>query len=367
MIYSILLSDAVGAIYRKGIFQKLDQKHDVDFLFGISKSTVKSLASSDLKKIIRKPTIQIFGNWYWQSGIFSQVFFKKKDAYILDGELYSLSNWAILSLNFLFFRPKKIILWSHGWYGRESLAKRILKRIYFGIASRTLFYGNYAREQMHIAGGNIKNISVIHNSLDYKVQINLRERALYTNLINNYFNNNHHTIIFIGRLNKQKKLHYILSAVNILREKGLNLNILFVGCGEDEKRLQDMSQNYKLNTWFYGASYDEEINAQLVAQSDICVSPGNVGLTAIHSMMFGTPVITHNNFHNQNPEFEAIKPGITGDFFKENDVNSLADTIYSWILKHSNRDEIRQACYKEIDENWNPDFQLKVIEKVISQ
>ena len=40
--------------------------------------------------------------------------------------------------------------------------------------------------------------------------------------------------------------------------------------------------------------------------SDLTVSPGNIGLTAIHSLSYGTPVCSHSNFNNQMPESEAI-------------------------------------------------------------
>ena len=161
-------------------------------------------------------------------------------------------------------------------------------------------------------------------------------------------------------------MHLLLHAANILNQKGIQVNILIIGNGEDEECLKDISRQYNLNTWFYGPSYDEEINAQLLAQSDLCVSPGNVGLTAIHSMMFGTPVITHSNFANQGPEFEAIISDKTGAFFEEEDVQSLADTISNWLNSKSDRAAIRQACYAEIDNNWNPDFQIRIIEKNIS-
>lgn len=83
-----------------------------------------------------------------------------------------------------------------------------------------------------------------------------------------------------------------------------------------KQQLQQQVKSYNLanNIWFYGACYDEIKNAALIYNADLCVSPGNVGLTAMHSMVFGTPVITHNDFKWQMPEFEAIEPGKTGDF-----------------------------------------------------
>ena len=56
-----------------------------------------------------------------------------------------------------------------------------------------------------------------------------------------------------------------------------------------------------------GECYSEETNAKLIYNADLCVAPGNIGLTAIHVMMFGCPAITHNDFKWQMPEFEAIK------------------------------------------------------------
>ena len=43
---------------------------------------------------------------------------------------------------------------------------------------------------------------------------------------------------------------------------------------------------------FQGAVFDES-NSELIYHSDLCVSPGNVGLTAIHSLTYGVPVATH--------------------------------------------------------------------------
>ena len=58
--------------------------------------------------------------------------------------------------------------------------------------------------------------------------------------------------------------------------------------------------NLQDQIWFYGACYDESKLGELIFNADLCVSPGNVGLTAVHSMGYGTPVITHNNFAQSN-------------------------------------------------------------------
>ena len=104
----------------------------------------------------------------------------------------------------------------------------------------------------------------------------------------------------------------------------------------------------------------------LLYSADLCVAPGNIGLTAMHAMAYGCPGISHNDFKWQMPEFEAIKEGITGEFFERDNAESLANSITNWLSTHENkREEVRNACFKEIDERWNPHKQLEIIKNVI--
>lgn len=89
-----------------------------------------------------------------------------------------------------------------------------------------------------------------------------------------------------------------------------------------------------------------------------------MGLTAIHSLSYGTPVITHSNYERQIPEFEIIKLGKNGLFFEENDVNSMSDTIKKWLETHPVKNEkLIEECYKIIDEKYNPYYQISVLKK----
>ena len=64
------------------------------------------------------------------------------------------------------------------------------------------------------------------------------------------------------------------------------------------------------------------------------------------------------------PEFEAIHPGKTGDFFTSGNVDSLSETIHNWFINHrKDRETVRQECFKEIDTNWNPNYQMNIIRK----
>ena len=118
--------------------------------------------------------------------------------------------------------------------------------------------------------------------------------------------------------------------------------------------------------WLYGPCYDEQILGELFYNAHVCVSPGNVGLTAIHALSFGCPVITHDNFPYQMPEFEAIASNVTGDFFKQNVLADLADKIEKWAsLNTIEREKARIAAMREIDNKWNIHYQIETIKQVI--
>lgn len=353
--------------YREAIFTALDREYDCDWYFGETKSDIKEM---DISKLRFVKYYKSFGNpskLYWQGALIPCLFNRNYQNYFILTETRSLSLWVFILLKSIFFPKKKVYGWSHGWYGRESKLQKFFDRLRLKAMNGQFVYNNRSKELMTSNGLPKNKIHVIYNSLDYATQIELRNKIGNSDIFRNHFNNNYPTLIFIGRLTVVKKLSMLLESMTILKEQGFPLNLCLVGDGTEKEHLQKQAENLDLepNIWFYGACYDETKNAELVYNADLCVAPGNIGLTAMHTLMFGTPAISHSNFLKQMPEFEAIKPGVTGDFFEYEDIYSLADTIKNWLTKHPDRESVRQACYEEIDSRWNPENQISVIKKYI--
>lgn len=213
-----------------------------------------------------------------------------------------------------------------------------------------------------------KKVFCIANSLDSDHEKEIRERLKTSTIYSDHFRNNYPTIIYCGRIQKRKKLPYILDSIKILKEEGIIANVVFVGKDIDNVDLLESARQMGIanQVWMYGPCYDDEELGELFYNASVCVSPGNIGLTAIHALSFGCPAITHNNFADQMPEFEAIRPGITGNFFKEDDVKDLAKKIRPWLTMDSQQRELtRQAAFAEIDRKWNIHHQIDVIKQVL--
>lgn len=354
--------------YREAIFRAIDTEYDCDWYFGQTSNDIKEMDTSLLKSVCYYKTIGNPLKVFWKKGVLKLLFKKKYKAYFMLADVRSITDWLFYLLAFTLFRQKKVYLWTHGWYGKETAYEAKMKLWLYRHASGTFVYGDRAKRLLIEQGIPKEKLFVIHNSLDYDTQKALRESIKPSNIYKDHFQNSSPTIIFIGRLTKVKKLDMIVDALARLRNKGEKYNMVFVGDGSESYNLKVKVKSLDLNNqvWFYGASYDEKTNAELIYNADLCVSPGNVGLTAMHALIFGCPVITHNCFEWQMPEYEAIHAGETGDFFKMDDIDDLIATISKWFaVKSDKREEVRKACFKEIDTNWNPYYQMDIIKKNI--
>ena len=351
--------------YRETIYTAMDREFDIDWYIEDSDEGVKEFDAAKLKSVRHLHRVPLKG-FYWVKGMLS-LLRKDYDTYLMLGATRNLTLYVFLALKCLFFRKKRVLSWTHGYYGKESkLNIALLKRPMFKMFDGSFVYGNYARDLMIKDGHNPDTLWTIHNSLAYDEQLALRRQMQPSDIYKKHFGNDNPVMIFLGRLTPVKKLDQAIEALAKLRDKGEQYNFVFVGDGSERKSLENLAESLEVKeqVWFYGACYDERQNAELVYNADLCVAPGNIGLTAMHTMMFGCPAITHGDFKWQMPEFEAIHPHTTGCFFKRDDVTDLAEKISMWFtVNKGERDAVRQACYKEIDTQWNPYFQMEVLRK----
>jgi len=351
--------------YREAIFRLIDREYDCEWFFGNNRTDIKGLDISVLKHTTIVPYKTFISKpLYYQSGVVKLFWRKDFTTYFILGDPFCISSWILVVLLRIFKPRKHIYFWSHGWYGKENIAKKLIKKVYFKLAHGIFLYGRHAKELMLGEGFHEDRLFVIHNSLYYDIQKQLRESLSSSGIYRQHFGNKNGNLIFIGRLTAVKRLDLLIEALYYIKQKGREFNLTLIGNGTETDALKELVVARKLQAqvWFYGACYDETTNAELIYNADLCVAPGNVGLTAMHTMVFGTPVITHDCFKYQMPEFEAVRPNETGNFFKYGDSESLAESIIQWFDKYEgSRQKIREACYREIDTNWTPEFQIKVI------
>jgi len=363
--------------YRLAIWKGLLNSKAFDLEIYFSQKNPLGIHSPELKDIFTNNEISklhLIKNYWvkkkvliWQSKIIKTALFSEFDYLLLLGEMNVVSSW--ISIFIAKLRGKKIFMWSHGIYGNERFLKKYLRLLYLKQSDFIFLYENRAKSLLQQNGFHENSLAVVYNSLNYDLYGKLYKRLLNTDkneFITFFKDNSLPTIIFIGRLTKIKRLPVLIEAVRKLNQIKIRYNLLIVGSGEDQTYLENTYNSIVEKGWlhFYGNCFDDNKTSELIYHSDLCVSPGNIGLTAIHSLSYGTPVASHNNFNNQMPEVEAIIDGENGFLFKENDSNDLANNIDNWFLNNSNVD--KDFIRRIILEKYNPENQIRIFENIFS-
>lgn len=134
------------------------------------------------------------------------------------------------------------------------------------------------------------------------------------------------SIIYSGRLIKQKKVDVLVRAFAMLSD--LNVNLTIVGSGPEEGYLKALVADLGCGgrVEFVGAVWDSGKLSELYSTAFCSVSPGYVGLACIQSFARGIPmIIARDEAHA--PEIEACKEGDNCLFFDSNDPRDLGKKL----------------------------------------
>jgi glycosyltransferase involved in cell wall biosynthesis len=368
-IKSVALLPDRFASYRYTIFKRLSDFKENGFYLTIYADTEEDVPGLKLVDAsycdrdylnggiswVRIKNIAIRGICFWQTGLFRLACSKEHDVHVYWGEAHRLSTW--ISAVFSRILGKQVVFWGHGIYGNEGRLKGWVRRSFYRLSNVLLVYSDYGKDLLVERGFASNRIYVIKNSLDCQKQneffFKKKSRAELAKL--ELFSEQDRVLIFIGRLEPQKRLQMLLEALVILnRGAEEHYKLLVIGAGSQRASLLQLAEglNVSSDVVFYGACYDDEILAPLIMMADVCVSPGEVGLTAMHSLIYGTPVVTHDDFAEQMPEFEAICPGVSGAFYEHGDLGDLCAKIEqviglidSGVINSNGCREIILKCY----------------------
>jgi len=305
----------------------------------------------------------------WQRGIISICARRGFDCIIFLGNAYYLSTW--LGAIGARITGKRVLFWTHGILRDEKGIRAYVRLLFYRLADGLLLYGKRAKQMLMDRGFSRENLYVIYNSLDYHEQVALRETMTDEKCVSLrrvcFSQPELPMVVSVGRLTAVKKIELLIDAAEVLRHRGVEINVLVVGDGPMRADLESRTASRQMTerVVFMGDVYEEGEVALAMVAADVCVVPGAIGLTAIHAMTYGTPVITHDNPDRQMPEYEAIVPGVSGEVFMEGDVEDLATKIEVCLRGRRDGRYQRSVCWDIIDKYYNPRFQRMVIEMAV--
>lgn len=134
-----------------------------------------------------------------------------------------------------------------------------------------------------------------------------------------------------SRLEPYKKIDVIIEAFN-----HLSLPLKIAGTGTDLKRLKSMA---KSNIEFVGPVSDDELRKLYSqAQAFVFAAEEDAGIMLVEAQACGTPVIAYG----AGGALETIIPGLTGEFFNQQNSESLIGALKSFEPDKYDSANIRQ-------------------------
>ena len=359
------------AHYRRPVVEALSRSRRAEFTFiGDDHEYLHSIEPMQFDgsiRFIRAPTHHLFGPFMWQWGAIRWAVSRRFDTVIM----HAVPHWPCTWVGAILARltGKRVLFWGHGYLARPRGLKGLVRRVFYAIPHEHLFYGNLSKAYALELGWPPERLHVIYNSMDADRQRSIRaswSREDRERLRRSLFSVPEGPVIgCTTRLIPMRRLHELIEAAALLRSRGMPARLLIVGDGPERKRLERLSERLAVPVHFEGACYEETRIGHLIMSCDVTVSPGKTGLTAIHSLGYGVPVVSHEDPDDQGPEWEAIIPGRTGALFKPGDVESLAAAIEPWIRPSESVDAVRKACIGIVERLWNPAHQSRAIERAV--
>lgn len=333
--------------YREPVIRELSSRFgermefvssDVDHLDGIR--------TTKFWKEVRHTKVALHrsGKFLVTPGLISHCLRSNNRYFVFLAHPYAPDLWVALLL--LKLRRKRILLWTHGWTKRGGRWDSLLKLLFFSFGDVLLFYSDRAAVIARESGIPDARIKVIYNSVGPPVDVRrLSPFALSPQGVVVFG--------FIGRLTALVGLDLLFEAAAILSSRGIECRCVVVGDGPMESSYREAASKLGVQVDFLGAIYQDAALATFFSQIVALVSPGKVGLAAMHALAHGRPVITHDDLDWQMPEAEAIVPGVNGAFFQRGDSTSLASAMQIVVDLVRRGSITPQKCCDIINEKYN--------------
>ncbi|KAA1259827.1 Glycosyl transferases group 1 [Rubripirellula obstinata] len=172
--------------------------------------------------------------------------------------------------------------------------------------------------------------------------------------------NSRPSLLAVGRhiaKNQYELLFELISAMEV----DARPNLILIGSGPLTDQYRSCIEELELDDQVSlpGEIYDEEELAPYFLSADLLVHPGAIGLTAIHALNYGLPVVTHSSRTMQMPEFTSLKDGVNSFLFPANggieELRAAVERGLTVVANHSydDRKQSRNEISKEVAANFS--------------
>jgi phosphatidylinositol alpha-mannosyltransferase len=132
-------------------------------------------------------------------------------------------------------------------------------------------------------------ITIVPNGIDLSTYTHARQPA----------NNDHKTILFVGRLERRKGVKYLLLAYAQLVARMDNVSLVIAGNGPDREKLELLASELELPNVSFLGFVDDKTKKELLRSTDLFCAPAlfgeSFGIVLLEAMASGAVTVAGNN------------------------------------------------------------------------
>ncbi|OLE92121.1 MAG: hypothetical protein AUF79_00275 [Crenarchaeota archaeon 13_1_20CM_2_51_8] len=218
---------------------------------------------------------------------------------------------------------------------------------------------NYMLDHIQYVLGAVKTkIRVIPNGVEASRFNNGRQPQLIPTGVSE----DRKTILYVGRIVREKGIFTLLDAFEKLREQGKDVSLILVGEGPLKEDLAKEVLRRKLNDRVKLAGFvDEKKLVSLYNSSDAFVLPSHYepfGMVALEAMASRVPVVVSD----VGGLSEIVEDGITGVKVPASNPSTLAEGILRVLEDRELSEQLKENAYRAVQERYRWDM---IAEKTI--
>jgi glycosyltransferase involved in cell wall biosynthesis len=272
-------------------------------------SSTSDFGDENLKKceFVEANFVTYFGFKFLKLSILAKIFrFPDRILHVADFKYSTLWLFLICYV----FTHKKIFLHGQGGYKQSGGFQRLAYRLAVFLSDGYICYTEYS--SVHIK-------TLLPKFMHKKITV--VENTLYLKPVESISNADSSDLFYVGRLRVGCGLELLLEAASLAK-----VSVRIIGTGREEY-VEKLKSKYP-NAKFYGAVFERE--RQLVISKGCLAGAygGDAGLSVVHYMAFGLPVIVHGDVaKHMGPEPTYVENNVSGVIFQRGDVSSLSKSI----------------------------------------
>ncbi|MCC6951045.1 MAG: glycosyltransferase family 4 protein [Phycisphaerales bacterium] len=332
----VVLTQPTLTKYRVPVFRELAARPGIDLLVVHGEETNMPTAKPDGFRTQLVPLRErVMGSeaFRWHD---AQIDFCTKDK--ADVVLLSWSTRYLSLLPGLIkarWNGVRTVLWGHGYSKAETRLRDRTRATLASLADALLFY-NHTAAQMYIDSGYAppEQLFVALNTIDQAPIRSVRDAWLAEPARLAEFQKangleGRPVVLFVSRLQPWNRTDMLIRAAAALRAKHPGLCVAIVGDGPASDPLRALARELRLDDTvkFTGAIYGEDQLAPWFLSAHAFCYPANIGLSLIHALIYGVPVVTSREQRAQNPEIEAFRDGENGLGFPQDDLEGMTAAL----------------------------------------